>query len=361
MSASNNHLVIMAGGVGSRLWPLSSEQMPKQFIDVLGCGKSLIQLTLQRFQGIVPEENTWVVTSATYAPIVHEQLPQIPEQNILKEPIARNTAPCIAYASWKIKSINPKANIVVAPSDHIVADVEEFRRVLLASLQFAGESDAIVTLGMQPTRPDTGYGYIQIDRSEACTSNSHIYRIDTFREKPDLETAKEYVSSDNFYWNAGIFIWNVSTIVNALRIYANTISNGFERLLNIYGTPQEQEQVDSVYMSCPSISIDYAVLENADEVFCYPSSFGWSDVGTWQSLHDNSELDLDGNSIVGDVDVYETKNSIIRLSGKKKVVLQGLDGYIVAEYDGSLLVCRLDEEQRIRDFSTKKKTDNNEQ
>ncbi len=361
MSASNNHLVIMAGGVGSRLWPLSSEQMPKQFIDVLGCGKSLIQLTLDRFHGIVPEENTWVVTSATYAPIVHEQLPQIPEQNILKEPIARNTAPCIAYASWKIKSINPKANIVVAPSDHIVADVEEFRRVLLSSLQFAGESDAIVTLGMQPTRPDTGYGYIQIDRTEACTSNRNIYRIDTFREKPDLETAKAYVASDNFYWNAGIFIWNVSTIVNALRIYAPTISNGFERLLNVYGTPQEQEQVDRVYLSCPSISIDYAVLENADEIFCYPSSFGWSDVGTWQSLHDNSELDLNGNSIVGDVDVYETKNSIIRLSGKKKVVLQGLDGYIVAEHDGSMLVCRLDEEQRIREFSIKKKTYNNEQ
>ncbi len=361
MSASNNHLVIMAGGVGSRLWPLSSEQMPKQFIDVLGCGKSLIQLTLDRFHGIVPEENTWVVTSATYAPIVHEQLPQIPEQNILKEPIARNTAPCIAYASWKIKSINPKANIVVAPSDHIVADVEEFRRVLLSSLQFAGESDAIVTLGMQPTRPDTGYGYIQIDRTEACTSNRNIYRIDTFREKPDLETATEYVASDNFFWNAGIFIWNVSTIVNALRIYAHTISNGFERLLNVYGTPQEQEQVDRVYLSCPSISIDYAVLENADEIFCYPSSFGWSDVGTWQSLHDNSELDLNGNSIVGDVDVYETKNSIIRLSGKKKVVLQGLDGYIVAEHDGSMLVCRLDEEQRIREFSIKKKTYNNEQ
>ncbi len=351
----------MAGGVGSRLWPLSSEQMPKQFIDLLGCGKSLIQLTLERFQGIVPAENTWVVTSAIYAPIVHEQLPQIPEQNILKEPVARNTAPCIAYASWKIKSINPKANIVVAPSDHVVADVEEFRRVLLASLQFASESDAIVTLGMKPTRPDTGYGYIQIDRSEACTSNRNIYRIDTFREKPDLDTAKAYVASDNFYWNAGIFIWNVSTIVNALRIYAHTISNGFERLLNIYGTLQEQEQVDRVYMSCPTISIDYAVLENADEVFCYPSSFGWSDVGTWKSLHDNSDLDLDRNSIVGNVDVYETRNSIIRLSDQKKVVLQGLDGYIVAEHDGSLLVCSLDEEQRIREFSMKKKTENNEQ
>ncbi len=351
----------MAGGVGSRLWPLSSERMPKQFIDLLGCGKTLIQLTLQRFQGIVPKENTWVVTSALYAPIVHEQLPDIPEQNILKEPVARNTAPCIAYASWKIKSINPKANIVVAPSDHIVTDVAEFRRVLLSCLQFAGESDAIVTLGMQPTRPDTGYGYIQIDRTEACTSNRNIYRIDTFREKPDLETAKAYVASDNFYWNAGIFIWNVSTIVNALRIYAPTISNGFERLLNVYGTPQEQEQVDRVYMSCPSISIDYAVLENADEIFCYPASFGWSDVGTWKSLLANSELDKDGNSVVGNADLYDTSNCIIRLSPGKKVVLQGLDGYIVAEHDGSMLVCRLDEEQRIREFSTKKKTDNNEQ
>ncbi len=344
----------MAGGVGSRLWPLSSEQMPKQFVDVLGCGKTLLQLTLQRFKDIIPESNTWVVTSKTYAPIVHEQLPDVPEQNILKEPVARNTAPCIAYASWKIKSINPKANIVVAPSDHVVADVGEFRRVLLSCMKFAGESDAIVTLGMQPTRPDTGYGYIQIDRSEACTSNKNIYRIDTFREKPDLETAKVYVASDNFFWNAGIFIWNVSTIVNALRVYAHNISNGFERLLNVYGTPQEQDEVDRVYMACESISIDYAVLENADELFCYPSSFGWSDVGTWKSLHENSEHDKNGNSIVGNVDVYETSNSIVRLADNKKVVLQGLDGYIVAEHEGSLLVCRLDEEQRIRDFTTKK-------
>ncbi len=344
----------MAGGVGSRLWPLSSEQMPKQFIDVLGCGKTLLQLTLQRFKDIIPESNTWVVTSKTYAPIVHEQLPEIPEQNILKETVARNTAPCIAYASWKIKSINPKANIVVAPSDHVVADEGEFRRVLLSCMKFAGESDAIVTLGMQPTRPDTGYGYIQIDRSEACTSNKNIYRIDTFREKPDLETAKAYVASNNFFWNAGIFIWNVSTIVNALRVYAHTISNGFERLLNVYGTPQEQDEVDRVYMACESISIDYAVLENADEIFCYPSSFGWSDVGTWKSLHENSELDKNRNSIVGNVDVYETSNSIVRLSDNKKVVLQGLDGYIVAEHEGSLLVCRLDEEQRIRDFIAKK-------
>ncbi len=351
MSASNNHLVIMAGGVGSRLWPISSEQMPKQFIDVLGCGRSLLQLTLDRFKGIVTEENTWVVTSERYAPIVHEQLPELPPMNILKEPFPRNTAPCIAYASWKIKSINPKANIVVAPSDHIVLDTEEFRNVIASSLNFAGESDSIVTLGMRPTRPDTGYGYIQLDMTASCPRNKNIYRVDAFHEKPDLETAQMYLADNNYFWNAGIFIWNVNTIVNALRIYANSISIEFEKLLDIYGTPQEQSEVNKAYAACERISIDYAVLERADEIFCYPASFGWSDLGTWKALHESARQDNQGNSIVGNVDVYETANCIIRMPEKEKVIVQGLNGYIVAEKDGSLLICKLTEEQRIREFS----------
>ncbi len=349
--ASNNHLVVMAGGIGSRLWPISTEQMPKQFVDVLGCGRTLLQLTFDRFKGVVEADNIWVVTSECYAPIVYEQLPEIPEQNILKEPMARNTAPCIAYASWKIKSINPKANIVVTPSDHIVVDIDEFRRVLLSSIMFAEESDSIVTLGMKPTRPDTGYGYIQLDMAESCPRNRNIYRVDTFHEKPDIETAKEYLAGNNYYWNAGIFIWNVGTIVNALRIYAHNISYPFERLLDVYGTPAEQCEVNKVYESCESISIDYAVLEKADEIFCYPASFGWSDLGTWISLYDNTSHDENGNSVVGNVDTYETHDCIIRLADRRKVVVQGLDGYVVAEKGGALLVCKLAEEQRIRQFS----------
>ncbi len=350
MATTDNHLVIMAGGVGSRLWPISSARMPKQFVDVLGCGRTLIQLTLDRFQGVVEMDNVWVVTSDSYAPIVHEQLPELPEGNILKEPVGRNTAPCIAYASWKIKSLNPKANIVVAPSDHIVTDEEEFRRVILSSIQFASESDAIVTLGMKPTRPDTGYGYIQVDMTASCPRNKNVYRVDSFREKPDLDTAKEYIADNNYFWNAGIFVWNVSTIVNALRVYAHAISNPFERLLDVYGTAGEQEEVNKVYEQCESISIDYAVLEKADEIFCYPASFGWSDLGTWNSLYDNATHDQAGNSVVGNAETHDTSNCIIRVAGMERVIVQGLDGYIVAEKDGFLLVCKLTEEQRIRQF-----------
>lgn len=351
MSAAVNHLVIMAGGVGSRFWPMSTEQLPKQFVDVLGCGRTLIQLTLDRFKGLVSAENVWVVTSKDFAPLVHEQLPEIPAGNILQEPCRRNTAPCIAYASWRIKSKDPKANMVVTPSDHIVMDVPEFQRVIASALNFAGESDAIVTLGMKPTRPETGYGYIQADMTAGCPRNREIYRVDTFREKPDLATAQKYVAQNNFFWNAGIFIWNVRTIVNALRVYSTPISDRFEALLPYYGTPEEQEKVDESYAACESISIDYAILEKADEIFCYPASFGWSDLGTWGSLYENTAHDPYGNSLMGNVRVFDTKNCIIHATEERKVVVQGLDGYIVAEKNDSLLICKLSEEQRIKQFN----------
>jgi len=351
MISSNNHLVVMAGGVGSRFWPMSTTEKPKQFVDVLGCGRTLIQLTIDRFEGIISKENIWIVTSKAYKPLVHSQLPEIPESNILQEPCRRNTAPCIAYASWRIKKINPKANIVVAPSDHIVMNVAEFQKVINSCLLFASESDSIVTLGMKPTRPETGYGYIQADMSTSCPRNKNIYRVDTFREKPDIDTAKQYVIQNNFFWNAGIFIWNVNTIVNALRVYAPETSNIFEHLLTVYGTGEEQENIDREFPKCENISIDYAILEKADEVFCYPANFGWSDLGTWGSLHENTKQDLYGNSLIGNVSVYETRNCIVHATQEKRVVVQGLDGYIVAEKDDMLLICRLNEEQRIRLFS----------
>ena len=240
MARVSNHLVIMAGGVGSRFWPMSTADRPKQFIDILGVGRSLLQLTYDRFKGICPPENVWIVTNKKYADVVREQLPEVKAENILLEPCRRNTAPCIAYVSWRIKSQDPRANVVITPSDHIVTDTEEFRRIIRQCMNFTSETDAIVTLGMTPTRPETGYGYIQADLSTASPRNKEIYRIDSFREKPDYETAKEYISHKNYFWNASIFVWSVSTIVNAFRVYSPTISKVFEGMLDIYGTPEEQ-------------------------------------------------------------------------------------------------------------------------
>lgn len=349
---NNNHLVIMAGGVGSRFWPMSTADKPKQFIDVLGVGRSLIQLTFDRFKGICPPENVWVVTNKRYSDIIKEQLPEIPVGNILTEPCRRNTAPCIAYASWRIKAINQNANIVVTPSDHIVTDTAEFLRIIKSCLKFTSETDAIVTLGMKPSRPETGYGYIQADLSASSPRNKEIFRVDSFREKPDLKTAQQYISENNYFWNAGIFIWRASTIVNAFRVYQPAMSRLFEGLLPIYGTPQEQQEIDRIYPECENISVDYAIMEKAEEIFVCPADFGWSDLGTWGSLLANSKKDLYGNSLIGNnVTLYDSRNCIVHALGEKRVVVQGLDGYIVAEEDGRLLICKLSEEQRIKQFS----------
>lgn len=352
MDIVNNHLVIMAGGVGSRFWPMSTSDRPKQFIDVLGTGKSLLQLTYDRFKGVCNKENVWVVTNKIYFDLVHEQLPEIPVDNILLEPCRRNTAPCIAYVSWKIKSINPKANIVVTPSDHIVIDTNEFNRVIKSCLEFTSDTDAIVTLGITPTRPETGYGYIQADLSSPSLRNKEIFRIDSFREKPDLETAKQYISKKEYFWNAGIFVWNVSTIVNAYRVYCPQISKIFENMLSIYGTEVEREMIDKCYPECENISVDYAIMEKVEDIFVCPSDFGWSDLGSWSALLMQTHRDLYGNSAIGqNIKLYDSHNCIVHTTGEKKVVIQGLDDYIVAEKDGMLLICKLSEEQRIRQFS----------
>ncbi|MBR6699228.1 MAG: mannose-1-phosphate guanylyltransferase [Bacteroidaceae bacterium] len=349
---SHSHLVIMAGGIGSRFWPMSTPERPKQFVDVLGTGRTFIQMTVDRFKGILPPENVWVVTSQAYKDIVAEQLPEVPQGNILLEPCRRNTAPCIAYAAWRIKSIDPKATIVVSPSDHLVLDTPEFQRVVKSAMDFASTSDAIVTLGMKPTRPETGYGYIQTDMSCPSARDKEIYRVDAFREKPDLATAEKYIRKPNMLWNAGIFIWNVSTIVNALRVYAPEINEVFENLLPLYGTDKEQEAINENFPKCESISVDYAILEKSEEIYCFPASFGWSDLGTWGSLRENVSRDNNGNAVIGDnVQTYETRDCVIHCSEERRVVVQGLDGYIVAEKDNTLLICKLSEEQRIKQFS----------
>lgn len=352
MADTNNHLVIMAGGVGSRFWPMSTEETPKQFIDVLGAGRTLLQMTRDRFKGICPAENIWVVTNKRYAELVRQQLPDIPVGNILLEPCRRNTAPCIAYVSWRIKKQAPQANIVVTPSDHVVTDVIEFQRVVSQCLKFTKETDSIVTLGMKPSRPETGYGYIQADLSTNSLRNKEIFRVDQFREKPDLETAMRYVQENNFFWNAGIFIWRVETIVNALRMYAPRINRIFERLQDKMGTLEEQLVIDEAYPDCDNISIDYAVMEKAEEIFVCPADFGWSDLGTWGALRLQSQRDMYGNALIGDnVKVYDSHNCMVHVTQGRKTVIQGLDGYIVAEHDGKLLICKLSEEQRIKQFS----------
>ena len=352
MNAKSNHLVIMAGGVGSRFWPMSTAEKPKQFIDVLGTGKTLLQLTVERFGNLVKPENIWVVTNEKYADIVAEQLPNMPKSNILCEPCRRNTAPCIAYVSWRIKSKDPKANIVVTPSDHIVMNVTEFQRVIGDCMKHTADTDAIVTLGMKPSRPETGYGYIQANLAAPSLRNKGIFRVDSFREKPDLETAKEYISHKNYFWNAGIFIWNVNTIVNAFRMYQPKLAKIFESMLPIYGTPEEQSVVNEKFPMCENISVDYAIMEKAEEIFVCPADFGWSDLGTWGSLQTQSKHDLYGNALIGpDVQVFETHNCIVHTTQERKVVIQGLDGYIVAENNDTLLICKLSEEQRIKQFS----------
>ena len=349
MTYKNNHLVIMAGGVGSRFWPMSTEDRPKQFIDVLGVGRSLMQLTFDRFEGICSPQNVWVVTNLRYKDIVKEQLPEIPEGNILCEPCRRNTAPCIAYVSWRIKTQDKNANIVVTPSDHIVTDCEEFRRVVKQCLKFSSETDAMITLGMKPTRPETGYGYIQADLSYSSPRNKEIFRVDSFREKPDLETAQKYIKNKSYYWNAGIFIWNINTIINAFRIYQPALNDIFESLSGVYGTPKEQEEIDRMFPECDNISVDYAIMENAEEIFVCPADFGWSDLGTWGSLLVQTPKDLYGNGVIGNnISLYDSHNCIVHTIGKKKVVVQGLDGYIIAEEDDRLLIYKLSEEQRIK-------------
>ena len=352
MQASHNHLVIMAGGVGSRFWPMSTEQCPKQFIDVLGVGRTLLQLTFDRFKGVCPAENVWVVTNARYADIVAAQLPDVPRRNILQEPCRRNTAPCIAYVSCRIKAVDEHANIVVAPSDHIVTDTTEFKRVISQCLDFVNDTDAILTLGMKPSRPETGYGYIQGDLSASSVRNKEIFRVFSFREKPDLDTAKRYIKDASYFWNSGIFIWNVSTIVNAFRVYQPAMSQLFNSMKSVFGTEKEQEVLNQRYPECENISIDYAIMEKAEEIYVCPADFGWSDLGTWGSLLMQTPRDKQGNSLIGEhIKVFDTKNCIVHTTEEKKVIVQGLDGYIIAEKNDTLLICRLSEEQNIKHYT----------
>lgn len=345
---SNNHIVIMAGGVGSRFWPLSTPEYPKQFIDILGCGRTLIQLTVDRFKGIAPMSNFWVVTNASYVDIVKQQIPDMPASHILAEPAARNTAPCIAWACWSIKKEDPTANVVVTPADAVVMNPDDFRRVIKNALTFTEGNNVIVTIGIKPSRPETGYGYVEATPHAAPDATSpEILHVSSFKEKPNLETAEKYLQAGNYLWNAGIFVWNIDTIIESIMKYKPNIAADMDKIAST-------GEVANIFPTCEKISIDFAVMEPAaadGKVYTHPADFGWSDLGNWASLHDKITKDANGNGAVGNIKLYECSNCVVHAEDAKKVVLQGLDGYIVSEKNGQILVCRRTEEQRIREFS----------
>jgi mannose-1-phosphate guanylyltransferase len=339
---------------------MSIPECPKQFVDVMGCGKTMIQATVERFAPLCPLENFWVVTSAEYVDMVRRQLPQIPVQNILAEPAMRNTAPCIAYACWKIRQQCPDANVVVTPADALVVDVDDFRRVIAAALDFTAAGRRIVTVGIRPTRPETGYGYIEIagqSGDNVILSGAkdlpqvHIHKVDSFREKPALDLARQYLAAGNYLWNAGIFVWSVETIVASMRAFVPDLAAKMDEMSRAFYTADEPAVVRSIFPTCEKISIDYAVMEKADYIYTVPGDFGWSDVGTWGSLWTLLPHDEDGNAVVGEnVHLNECKGCIVHAPGAESVVLQGLEDSIVVERDGRLLICRLSDEQRIKDF-----------
>lgn len=340
----------MAGGVGSRFWPLSRNAKPKQFLDILGTGRTFIQQTFDRFASIIPVENIMVVTSNAYKDLVLEQLPEIDESQVLLEPLRRNTAPCIAYANYKILERNSNAVVVVAPSDHLILNEAQFHKTILQGLAFASKSKSLVTIGMKPTRPETGYGYIQIN-SGVSAPEEGIRKVKTFTEKPNLEMAKVFLKSGEFFWNSGIFIWSLTTILDSFRDLLPEVNGLFANGIGLYNSPGEEEFIREIYSECRSVSIDYGIMEKSDNVFVIMAEFGWSDLGTWGALYLNSKRDKTGNSISGkNVMTYGLKNCLVHVPDEKLVVLQGLNDCIVVESDGILLVCRMDDEQEIKTF-----------
>jgi len=357
----NNYLVIMAGGIGSRFWPMSTAEKPKQFLDVLGTGRTLLQQTIHRFGNLVPMENVYIVTSASYKEIIREQLPELTDQQVLLEPCMRNTAPCIAYACYKIREINPEARIVVAPSDHLVTNEPEFERVIAEGIEFVSQNAALLTLGIKPHRPETGYGYIQSSKEKLKIKNEKsedslvvphfIQPVEAFKEKPDQETAQSYLASGDFFWNSGIFLWTANAIIRAFEENLPEVAAVFAGGAAVYNTGKEQAFVDEVYPTCVNISVDYGIMESANNIYVLPCDFGWSDLGTWGSLWEKRPKDVQGNTVTGDgVKLFDSKNCIVHISDNRPIVLQGLEDMIVVEANGVMMGCKKEDEQRIKEF-----------
>ena len=349
MDNKNNFCVIMSGGIGSRFWPFSREAKPKQFLDFFGTGRSLLQMTVDRFRKILPLENIYIVTNQEYAQMVIDELPEINPSQVLLEPMRRNTAPCIAFATYHINSFSPDANIVVAPSDHLILKEDEFVTIIQNAFEFVKKQKTLLTLGIRPSRPETGYGYIQMSEEKL----DGVTKVKVFTEKPNLELAKVFYESGEFLWNSGIFIWNNKAILDAFHQYLPEITNRFDKGLDAFGTEKEKAFIDENFPFCPNISIDYGIMEKADNVYVQAADFGWSDLGTWGSLYEISDKDENANAnLIANTLFFDSSENIVTLPAGKLAVIQGLDGYIVAEADNVLLICKKDEEQRIKQFVT---------
>ena len=344
----NNYVAIMAGGIGSRFWPVSRHDFPKQFLDILNVGKTLIQSTFDRFAQYIPVENIYVVTAWQYKDIVAAQLPNIKPENIVCEPSRKNTAPCIAYISFKLQQLNPKSNLICAPADHLILDEVAFKKVSIEALEFTGKHNALLTLGIKPFQPNTGYGYIQFEE-HAVSDN--VYKVKTFTEKPDQELAKTFLASGDFLWNAGIFVWQTKNIISAFEKYLPEIHEIFESAKNTMNTAKEKEAIEVIYPLCANISIDYGILEKADNVYVIPSSFGWSDLGTWGSAYENLEKDYHENAVAGkNIILFDSSKNVVHSSSEKLILLQGLDDFIIVDTQDALLVCKKDKEQHIKEY-----------
>lgn len=344
----HHYVAIMAGGIGSRFWPSSRSSYPKQFLDILNTGKSLIQWTYDRYADFIPAENIFVVTTEQYVDITKEHLPNLKPENILAEPSRKNTAPCIAYISFKLMQLDPEASLIVAPSDHLILDNENFKRITLQALDFVGHIKALVTLGIKPTHPNTGYGYIQHATVPVADG---IYKVKTFTEKPNLELARTFLASGDFLWNAGIFVWQVKTLMKAFEMYQPEMFELFDNEKEHLNTAEEKNAIHRIYPLCTNVSIDFAIMEKADNVYVIPSSFGWSDLGTWNSAYDNLEKDYLGNAVAGDnVIVIDATKCMVSMPKDKLLLLQGVDDCIIVDTPDVLLICKKDKEQHIKEY-----------
>ena len=344
----HNYVAIMAGGIGSRFWPMSRTGFPKQFLDILNTGKTLIQSTFDRFSKFIPKENIFVVTSQQYCDIVSKQLPGILPQNIISEPSRKNTAPCVAYIAWKLHQLDPKSNLICAPADHLISEETAFIKVSLEALDFTAKHNALLTMGIKPTEPNTGYGYIQYEEQSV---SDNIYKVKTFTEKPDLQLAKTFLISGDFLWNSGIFVWQTKNIISAFEKYLPEMYEVFDSEKKYFNTKDEQKAVEKIYPQCVNISIDYGIIEKADNVYVIPSSFGWSDLGTWGSAYDKLEKDYLDNAVAGDnVMVFDALKNVVHADNKKLVLLQGLEDFIVVDTKDVLLICKKDKEQEIKEY-----------
>jgi mannose-1-phosphate guanylyltransferase len=338
----------MAGGIGSRFWPMSRTSFPKQFLDILNTGRTLIQGTFDRFAKFIPAENIYVVTSDEYVSIVAEQLPLLPKANILAEPSRKNTAPCIAYIAYKLNQLDPTGSLICAPADHLISDETGFVKVCLEAMNFVQKHKALITLGIKPTHPNTGYGYIQFEQQPV---SDNVFKVKTFTEKPNTELAKTFVQSGEFLWNAGIFVWQIQNIVRAFTTHLPEMAEVFEAEKEHFNGTNEKKAIEKIYPQCSNISIDYGIMEKADNVYIIPSSFGWSDLGTWNSAWENMEKDYLDNAAAGNqVMVFDANKNMIHAPNDKLVLVQGLEDFIVVDTKDVLLICKREKEQEIKEY-----------